>query len=646
MAIDFETNGLPPTHAKFKAVGMSIATETQVYYIDLTSAEPYAESLMYEMLLDHDLLAHNVVFEQAVLYRLTGQMYRFAYCTYGLYRHLSSEGFPGQRWGLKNAMVELLGWEETNERDLDAWLMNNGHIKGKGKAANPDKSKMYLAPPEVLGFYCALDSDATYQLFVGVMKPALYMFPDYDRYHKREFMHLIDSLVEQQFNGILLDVDKLNKYNNELAATIQQSADKFMYHEEVGYLIDAYNQRVVGSYKAKEPSKIRKDGKPSKAWDSWNEKINKLSTQNHFNLDSDKQLRWLFYEGMKKPVSLLTNSGLPAISGKVLNQFGEPGKLLRRYNELVKEKGYVDTCLGYHVDGVLNIQMKCPGTLTGRLAGAGGLNVQQIPKSQGYMECWIPRPGHVWVNSDFASLEQVVLAELSEDPTLFKLYGPDAKPNDVYLFNAAHMYGLADEVRKHYNPDDPTEAMLRSAKKKCKKQRSISKIITLASSYGAGTGKLLETMQMAGVRTSWDEVEKMRDSYWQLYEGIKRYGARLERQWNSNGGWVYNGLGRPMPVAPKLTKDLMNRVVQSTGHDILMVYVYYLSLIRRQHELQFTYIIPDFHDQVIVECKEEDIAKTTWAFEEAYRLLNEELCGTIKMKGDIEVCRNLWEAKA
>jgi len=44
-------------------------------------------------------------------------------------------------------------------------------------------------------------------------------------------------------------------------------------------------------------------------------------------------------------------------------------------------------------------------------------NCQQLPKSRGYLECWKPRSGHVWVSIDHSSLEQVVLAELSRDPT-------------------------------------------------------------------------------------------------------------------------------------------------------------------------------------------------------------------------------------
>lgn len=51
------------------------------------------------------------------------------------------------------------------------------------------------------------------------------------------------------------------------------------------------------------------------------------------------------------------------------------------------------------------------------------ISIHQLPKSPDYLQHWVARPGCVWVQSDIASLEQVVLAELSEDRELMKLYG-------------------------------------------------------------------------------------------------------------------------------------------------------------------------------------------------------------------------------
>jgi len=190
------------------------------------------------------------------------------------------------------------------------------------------------------------------------------------------------------------------------------------------------------------------------------------------------------------------------------------------------------------------------------------INQQQIPKDQGYMECWIARPGMVWVDFDVASLEPVVLTELSQDKTMMKLYGPGAKEGqDIYLFNAYHIPKLADNVRKYYNPDNPTPETTEIAKKQCKKERSISKLITLGSSYGAGPAKIQQSLELEGINLSFDEAKAIHTAYWDLYKGVKTYQAKLLAEWEGHGGWIYNGLGRPLTVAPDVVKDLVNRCV-------------------------------------------------------------------------------------
>jgi hypothetical protein len=36
-------------------------------------------------------------------------------------------------YGLKNAQMDLLGWDAKGDTELEAWLIENGHIKGTNK---------------------------------------------------------------------------------------------------------------------------------------------------------------------------------------------------------------------------------------------------------------------------------------------------------------------------------------------------------------------------------------------------------------------------------------------------------------------------------------------------------------------------------
>jgi hypothetical protein len=55
--------------------------------------------------------------------------HNWKYCTYAMYRHLASEGFLGQKWGLASAMESLLEWEVPKGEEVAKWLVENGYTK-------------------------------------------------------------------------------------------------------------------------------------------------------------------------------------------------------------------------------------------------------------------------------------------------------------------------------------------------------------------------------------------------------------------------------------------------------------------------------------------------------------------------------------
>jgi DNA polymerase I-like protein with 3'-5' exonuclease and polymerase domains len=641
LAIDFETKGTDASHPEFQVIGLGVASASRVIYVHIVGLSSECTQFIKSKLEKADLTAFNVMFDAAALYSWLGIWANWKWCSYGLFKQLASEGFVNQRWNLEEAQYTLLSWPESQKDIIQEWLLEHGF----GTGTHPDKSQMWRVPSEILGPYCAADADAAWQLLNLVFIPYLDHFAGLKIYHERYFITLIRLLIEQQFNGVAIDVPQLVSYNKQLVADIAKERDLFLHHPQVYPHVQEFQQAQVDEHKKKEPKATTKKGDTSKNWIKWNDKLKLVESTTQFNLNSDQQLRWLFYDRLRYPIRLRTESGQPAISGKVLPALGEAGKVLIGYNDLTKEQGYVQGCLEFHRDGIIHVQMKPSGTLTGRSAGTGGLNIQQIPHSEGYMKTWVARPGCVWVDCDFTALEPTVLAELSEDPTLMKLYGPDAKPNDIYLFNGAHIRGLKETIRKYYNPDFPTKESIKLAKEKCKRERSISKVITLASSYGAGVNKLYETLTLSGIDVNFDEVKEMRDSYWHLYQGILRYQDVLNDQWQTNQGFVYNGLARPLAVAPELTKDLVNRVVQSTGHEILTMYLYFIDQLRIQRRVDFIFVIADFHDETIVECKEEDGPKVMQLFNDALELTNQELNGIIKLKANPVTVKNLWQAK-
>lgn len=700
LAVDIETNGTNAANKDTNIVGLGLAQKQLAVYIDFLTCSNQVKQYILSYLAnpDYELVGHNTFFDSAFLTRDSGRWYNWKFDTYGLFRQLATEGWQGQKWSLKTAQIELLGWESTNETELDNWLIDNNYsgdvkrehkpgyyprfINGEQRFVKPSKGDMFNAPADILGYYCCLDASSTYDLLLEVMVPAMINLgpatKSFLEYHA-VYMTSVRLHVYQQLRGISLDKDSLVKHRDWLVEEIVRAEQAFFNHVDIKEGITEYNKLAVDKMLANPPTKhkklpilgqapnqFKKDGSVSqtyvkwlakrdeiakgpeltKTYVNWLAKIELAKEQNHFNINSGQQRQWLFYDYLKFPVLIKSDNGNPAVDKRALLSWGEPGQLLKHSNDLTKELGYVNGCLDNLIDDVIHPQFRLPGTVTGRLAGSGGLNLQQLPKSRGYLSCYRSRPGYVWVDYDHTALEQVVLAELSKDPTLFKLYGPDAPSNDVYLFNGYYLPGLGKDIKAAgYNPDCPTPETIAKAKKEAKTARAVSKTVTLGSSYGMGPGKLAMTLRLQGIDCSDVEAKSIYQAYWKLYQGVKLYERYLLDEYRKRNGWVYNGIGRPIGICEDLTKDIVNRVVQSTGHDLHMIYISILDSLFKKHKLEVHGIVWDFHDETIVEVREQDADEVLSLFKKAYDILNERLEPLIPLKGDGSIVRNLAEAK-
>lgn len=274
------------------------------------------------------------------------------------------------------------------------------------------------------------------------------------------------------------------------------------------------------------------------------------------------------------------------------------------------------------------------------------LNIQQQPKSREYLECLHARSGYRLVQLDFSSVEPVILTAASKDPALYNIYGPNAKPNCIYLYTAANIPGLGDNIiASGYDPKNPTTESVAHAKKVCKKDRNVAKTVHLAASYNAGPNKIHETLQLSGIDITIEEVAEIHRAYWKLYAGVKDFSYQLMRQWRNNNGYILNGFGRPLCVPEELTKDLVNRFCQSTGHDALMAYVARIQYLRSTRQVEMYPWIVDFHDETIWEVPQNSIADAVSILKDALTWLNKFRASEIPISGSVEVVDNLAQLK-
>ena len=578
------------------------------------------------------LLAHNVPFDGAWFLRdlPAGHRQPTWTCTLAAYRLLATEGAIGQQWGLKAAMKDALGWADTNEAGIYGWLVEHGHVTdisnapkegyvagllnaktGAAAYGRPDKGAMWRVPTVILGAYACLDAQACWELWMHVLRPAMMKSPVLVEYIMAWYPAYMDRLMRCSQRGISVDLEALAAGRAAEASKAAKLEAAVLSLPSVATHVAAWTQQQVADVQATMPPRWRKapvlgaeprrwlkkdtqilskswvawetkrqrvlgwecDENVSAAWSAWSAR-HEAAMQSRINLGSGPQRAWLLYEAMGYPVLGRTDSGLPATDDAALQSMGEVGAALIAWQDSSKLLQFYDqtAALTRPDTSTIHPGVRVPGTYTGRLSYAAP-NISQQPKDAAYLAAFRARPGYRLVYCDVASLENYVLAELSRCPALNKLYGPTARPGqDAYLFNAAFLPIIGDRIRATgYHPDTATAADTAAAKKACPVERAIGKVFTLESNYGAGAPKIRESLRVkAGIDIPLGQVADMRSGFWDLYKGIKKYERRLKEQWRNNAGWLLNGIGRPIGCATTSEKDLVNRVVQSTGHDLVI----------------------------------------------------------------------------
>lgn len=347
----------------------------------------------------------------------------------------------------------------------------------------------------------------------------------------------------------------------------------------------------------------------------------------------------------------LTGKGDMPTGKDVAPALGDVGALMMKHSKLEQELAYVNAYLeASSRTGRVHPQFKPHGTATGRLSATGGTNLQQVPKTEGFLSCFIPNKGMKFVDFDCAALEPTVQAEFSRDKVMMELYA-NKDPNivhDIYLYLSQTMHPSAEfrkELCAAYKPD---AAVLEELKKKYKKQRTMMKGPILSLGYNVGAKKMKRGLGVQGFHITVEQAQFIKDSYWATFAGVMKFIEKLKQERRARKGFILNGLNHPLAVPDNYDKDILNRFTQNTGHCILMM----LNCIARRKCLAMGItdkvrpIIQDFHDERIVEVPEELVDTYLTICKESIDELNKKLGGTIPIKISPDVGDNIWKFKS
>lgn len=637
IALDTETTGLTERH---EVIGFSVcAEEDKAYYVILKQWVPVEQKLVsYPYLMEHakqlmrdlknkSLIMHNGIFDcKMINSNFNIQLIDSLHTDTMELAHVLDEN---RRVGLKELAVQYFGEDSVSEqKEMELSVIANGGQLTK------DNYELYKGNSQLIGKYGAKDTLLTYKLFYQLVSELYEQGLDKFFYEDESMPLLRGPTYELNTTGLTVDTNKLAALKSTLKAECLEAKDFI-------------SQEIKSHIKDKYPGTNKK---------------------NTFNIGSSQQLAWLLFGQLGLEFNTLTKGGKTAckalnlrlpytkvakrdfiaicsnskdsiyeqealVNGKTkrakkikdpwsyiavdkitlkklapkykwiekLLEYQRKTKLLSTYVEGIEER------IQY---GVVTSSYLQHGTLTGRYASRNP-NLMNLPRDdQRVKECFIARPGKVFVSADYSQLEPRTFAYYSKDPRLMAAFDGTS---DFYSVVGQEVYDKSDCTPQK---DGSPEAF----GVKYKKLRDLSKVIALASAYGATPNQLAPTTGKS-IEDTASDMEK----YFERFPGVRTMMLEAHELAKAQG-YVTNLFGRIRRIpdatsivklygnvdhwdlpyeARKLLNMACNFRIQSTGASIINRAAIQFHKDCQQANIDCK-IVSQIHDELVVEVSEQD----------------------------------------
>lgn len=343
--------------------------------------------------------------------------------------------------------------------------------------------------------------------------------------------------------------------------------------------------------------------------DKLTKQIYKLAGQ-EFNLNSPKQLGEILFDKLKLNIKGLkkTAGGARSTRESELKKLAGEHKiidLILDYRELQKLLStYIDT-IPKLVDRErrLHSQLHQTGAVTGRMSSSDP-NLQNIPIREGLgmatRHAFIATPGHEFIAADYSQIELRILALLSGDPELEKIFKAG---KDVHAAVASLVFGVPE--------GEVTREMRRRAK-----------VINFGIIYGMGVNAL--KINLGSTR---EEAQKFYDDYFVTFPRIKEYFQEVVGQARRRGySETYFGRRRYFPelksrlpfLRAAAERMAMNAPLQGTAADVVKLAMARADKALREAGLaDRVHFLLQIHDELIYEAEDGVLKKAEPIIREA-----------------------------
>ncbi len=395
--------------------------------------------------------------------------------------------------------------------------------------------------------YAAEDADMTLQLY-QLLEPKLQAFELSDLFYQLE-MPLLLLLAKMEGTGMNLDTTALIDFSKELEKDIADCEHRIF--TEVGY---------------------------------------------EFNVASPKQLQRVLFEERGLTPGKKTKTGYSTASTVLQNLASEDivvGEILD-YRAMSKLRSTYAESLPLLVgaDGRVRTSFVQTGTATGRLSSRDP-NLQNIPirteAGRRIRSAFCAGEGKMLISADYAQIELVILAHLSQDKNLLSSF---IEGVDVHAKTAASIFGVAIDA---VQPD----------------MRRIAKTINFGVMYGMSAFRLANELRIPRAQAA-----GFIDSYFAVYSGVKAYMEGVKEE-AKRKGFVETLMGRRRSVPGIYARNkneraaaerlAINTPIQGTAADIVKKAMLAIERALQTEGLHADLLL-QVHDELIFEVPSEDVS--------------------------------------
>ncbi len=360
--------------------------------------------------------------------------------------------------------------------------------------------------------------------------------------------------------------------------------------------------------------------------------ITRLAGQ-EFNVNSPKQLATVLFDKLGlKPVRK-TKTGYSTDEDTLTQlamQHELPAQILN-YRSISKLKStYVDAFpeLVNQETHRLHTSLNQTVAATGRLSSTEP-NLQNIPikGEHGFRirEAFIAAKGHTLLCADYSQIEPRILAHLSDDQKLKKVF---ERGEDIHTATAVEIFKLSPELIT-------------------KEMRRVAKTVVFGIVYGISPFGLSQN-----IGVSQADAKKYIDTYFERYAGVKAFMDKTIEQAKKQG-YVTTILGRRRPIPELQSSDpaqrgfgermAVNSPIQGSAADLIKVAM--ISVLKKLHaELPSTKMILQVHDELIFEVPEKDLNMAKHLVKDEMEGVGSRLGLSVPLKVDLGVGHNWREA--